>query len=340
MSMPIAFVICTEPGRLEKQSLLLAESIRRFGGTLKDTPIYSFHPREGEPISNQTINSLESLGVFHEQIILNRDFSEYYLANKIVTCAYAEENIDSEILVWLDSDKCFFAEPKEFLLPPTYNVGLRPEIGRGIGSTGEGDIQDSYWKKLYEVCDVKREIFVTTPIGNRRIRGYWNGGMVAVRRRAGIFKAWKNNFEKVMKLRLIPPQGIYFVEQSVLAATVCSISMEENIFTFSPSYSYPLPLHNRLSKSDKLKSFDEIVSIHYFNMFFYKDWKNSVDNLRNLNKKSDKFQWLRESISRHNMPYQPISHRYLLIVKKVEQKLQAYKIKVNLSSVIERLFGS
>ncbi len=45
MSIPLAFVICTEPGRLEPQSLMLAESIRKFCGNLKDTPIYSFHPR-------------------------------------------------------------------------------------------------------------------------------------------------------------------------------------------------------------------------------------------------------------------------------------------------------
>jgi hypothetical protein len=338
MSIPIAFLICTEPGRLEKQSILLAESIRKFGGSLKNTPIYSFHPRKGEPISKPTMNAFESLGVLHQQIILNTDFHEYYLANKIVTCAYAEQNIDADILVWLDSDKCFFAEPKEFFLPSNYNIGLRPETGRGIGSKGKWDIQDSYWKKLYEVCDVKGEIFVNTLIGNTRVRAYWNSGMVATRRYAGIFTAWKNNFEKAMKLKIAPPQGIYFLEQSLLSATVCS--MEENIFTFSPSYSYPLPLHNRLSKPAKLKSFDEIVSIHYFNMFFYNDWENSLNSLRNLDKTSDKFKWLRESIDRHKMPFASPPHKYIIKIRKLEQKLRVFRLKINLSGLIERLLGS
>ena len=122
MSLPIAFIICTEPGRLEGQSLMLAESIRKFCGELKNTPIYSFHPRVGEPISKQTQQAFEALQVIHQQVPINREFHEYYLANKPLVCAYAEQNIDAKILVFLDSDKCFFCEPKEFLLPVNCNV--------------------------------------------------------------------------------------------------------------------------------------------------------------------------------------------------------------------------
>ena len=61
MSIPLAFVICTEPGRLEPQSLMLAESIRKFCGNLKDTPIYSFHPRTGTPIAIETQKAFEQV---------------------------------------------------------------------------------------------------------------------------------------------------------------------------------------------------------------------------------------------------------------------------------------
>ena len=144
MSIPIAFLICTEPGRLEKQSLLLAESIRKFCGDLKDTPIYSFHPRSGDPIASETISAFESLGVIHQQIVLNTDYNAYPYANKPLVCAYAENNIDADILVFLDSDKCFFNEPKEFFLPQDYDIGLRPEYGKSIASTGKGDSYDDY----------------------------------------------------------------------------------------------------------------------------------------------------------------------------------------------------
>jgi hypothetical protein len=335
MSVPIAFIICTEPGRLEGQSLMLAESIRKFCGNLKDTPIYSFHPRVGEPISMETRKAFTALQVIHQQVPINEEFHSYYLANKPLVCAYAEQNIDADILVFLDSDKCFFSEPKEFLLPSDSNVRIRPEYGQGIGSTGNKDPQDWYWMKLYEVLGVKREIFVNTPIGKKNIRGYWNSGLVAVRRNAGIFTAWKEHFEKVMRLDITPPQGIYFVEQSVLSVTLCSL--EENISHFSSNYSYPLPLHNRLSKESRIKAWDEIASIHYFNLFFYNDWNAQIKSLKNFNLGSYKYQWLCEAVVRHNMPRTSVMHRHMLTVRKIEQKLRVINLNINVSNWIEKV---
>ncbi|BCL39273.1 hypothetical protein [Nostoc sp. MS1] len=335
MTIPLAFVICTEPGRLEGQSLMLSESIRKFCGNLKDTPIYSFHPRVGEPISKQTQEAFTALNVIHQQIPINTEFHEYYLANKPLVCAYAEQNIDAEILVFLDSDKCFFAEPTEFILPAGCNVRMRPEYGQGIGSTGSQDSQEWYWQKLYEVLGVKRELFVNTPIGNKKIRAYWNSGLIAVRRSAGIFTAWKQNFEKVMHLDITPPQGIYFVEQSVLSVTLCSLA--ENISHFSPAYSYPLPLHNRLSPSARLKAWNDIVSIHYFNLFFYKDWNAQIKRLKNFNLKSDKYQWLCEGVVRYKMPRTSVMHRYMLTVRKIEQKLRVFNLNIQVSNWMEKI---
>ncbi|MEH2463785.1 hypothetical protein [Nostoc sp.] len=335
MSIPIAFIICTEPGRLEGQSLMLAESIRKFCGELKNTPIYSFHPRVGEPISKQTQQAFETLQVTHQQVPINQEFHEYYLANKPLVCAYAEQYIDAEILVFLDSDKCFFYEPNEFLLPVNCNIRIRPEYGQGIGSTGLRDPQEWYWQKLYEVLNVKREVFVETPIGNKKIRAYWNSGLVAVRRSAGIFTVWKENFEKVMRMNITPPQGIYFVEQSVLSVTLCSL--EENIFHFSSAYSYPLPLHNRLSKESRLKAWDDIVSIHYFNLFFYNDWNAQIQSLKNFNLSSDKYQWLCEGVVRHKMPRTSVMHRYMLTVRKIQQKLRVFKLNSQVSNWIEKI---
>ncbi|MEH2273594.1 MAG: hypothetical protein V7K40_01870 [Nostoc sp.] len=335
MSIPIAFIICTEPGRLEGQSLMLAESIRKFCGKLKNTPIYSFHPRVGEPISKQTQQAFEALQVTHQQVPINQEFNEYYLANKPLVCAYAEQHIDAEILVFLDSDKCFFYEPNEFLLPVNCNIRIRPEYGQGIGSTGPRDPQEWYWQKLYEVLNVKHEVFVDTPIGNKKIRAYWNSGLVAVRRSAGIFTAWKENFEKVIRMNITPPQGIYFVEQSVLSVTLCSL--EEKIFHFSSAYSYPLPLHNRLSKESRLKAWDDIVSIHYFNLFFYHDWNAQIISLKNFNRSSQKYQWLCEGVVRHKMPRTSVMHRYMLTVRKIEQKLRVFKLNSQVSNWIEKI---
>ncbi len=335
MSIPLAFVICTEPGRLEAQSLMLAESIRKFCGNLKHTPIYSFHPRTGTAIAQETQAAFEQLGVIHQQLPINQEFHEYYLANKPLTCAYAEQNIDAEILVFLDSDKCFFEEPTEFLLPDNCNVRMRPEYGQGIGSTGNSDPHEWYWQKLYQVLGVKKEIFVNTPIGNKKIRAYWNSGLVAVRRNAGIFTSWKENFEKVMRLDIAPPQGIYFVEQSVLSVTLCALS--ENVSHFSDNYSYPLPLHNRLSKQWRLKKWDDSTSMHYFNLFYYHDWNKQIKKLNKFDLDSDKYKWLCERVIAHQMPRTSVLHRHMLKVRKFEQKLNSFNLNLNFSGWIERV---
>jgi len=297
MPIPIAFIICTEPGRLEKQSQILAESIREFGGQFKETPIYSFHPRKGEPVKQETLKQFELLGVKHQQVPLNVKYHDYYF------------------------------------LPEQYNIGLRVEYGRGVGSTGPADVQEEYWQQLYQALGVKRERFVLTPVGNKKIRAYWNSGMVAVRRSAGIFTAWKNNFEQVMELQIIPKQGNYMVEQSVLSVTVCA--MDEEVFTFSPTYSYPLPLHNRLSKEFKIDSLDKMVSIHYFGLFYYRNWQRQLNKLRGFNKKSTSYLWLCQTISKYDLDYYPLTKKYLLFLKWVEKRLRQFNININISSLFE-----
>ena len=318
--MSIAFLICTEPGRLEGQSILLAKSIRKFAGSMKDTPIYSFHPRAGNPIASQTQREFDQLGVIHQQIPLNVEFADYYLANKPFVCAHAEQVIDADILVFLDSDKCIFQAPEAFFLPDGYNVGLRPEYGRGIGSCGKNDRNETYWKTLYDLFGVEQEVFVTTPIGNKKIRGYWNSGMVVVRRSAGIFTAWKENFVKVMHLGIQPIQGNYMVEQSLLSITVCALN--ETVYTLPKNYSYPLPLHNRLSKEYKINSVDDLVSIHYFNMFFFDNWKSQLNQLRNISLISEKYQWLHEQISSQKLPKKSWQYTFHILKIRLNNKLK------------------
>ncbi|NJL10151.1 MAG: hypothetical protein HC908_08235, partial [Calothrix sp. SM1_7_51] len=136
-------------------------------------------------------------------------------------------------------------------------------------------------------------------------------------------------------LDITPPQGIYFVEQSVLSVTLCAL--EENVSHFSDAYSYPLPLHNSLSKEYRIKAWDELVSMHYFNLFYYNDWNAQIKKLKNFNRNSEKYQWLCEGVIRHNMPRTPVMHRYILNVRKIEDKLSKYNLNINLSGFLKKV---
>jgi hypothetical protein len=325
MGIPIAFLICTEPGYLEQQSVLLAESIREFGGNLKDTPIYSFHPREGQAISRETKDAFEFLEVCHQQIILNVDYSSFGCVNKMFVCAYAEQNIEAEFLIFLDSDQCIFNEPKELLLPDEYNIGICPVVGQGIGSTGPKDLlYEDYWKKLYELFNISNELFVNTRMDNKKIRGYWNSGMVSVRRNANIFTDWKTNFKKIMEVNLLPAQGMFFVDQVALAVTICSRT--KDIFSFSFGYNYPLLHHNILANEKQINSLDEIISIHYHQMFRYDDWIKKLEKLKNFKRKSIKYQWLYEKLLNQKHDTKTLTRKLKKKINKINLKLRNLKV--------------
>jgi len=48
---------------LENQTVRMIESLRRWGGRLRESPIFAVTPRIGPPLSRQTHRSFERLGV-------------------------------------------------------------------------------------------------------------------------------------------------------------------------------------------------------------------------------------------------------------------------------------
>ncbi len=306
-SMRLAFIMCTESGQLERESLLMVESFRRFGGGLKDTPIYSFQVRDKNDVSTPTLKALESFGVKHQKVVLNHKYPDYPLANKPLLCAYAEQNIDAEILVFLDSDLVFFSEPKEFLLTAEYDVGIRPEHEKMIGSKGEDDPNDEYWQHLYQLAGVgDKEMFVTTTVDRQKIRAFWNSGVVAVRRSAGIFTAWQETFEKLLAAGSMIDSKNFYYEQSALSATICAKT--NKIWQFSPSYNYPIHSHNPIIESQRMRSFKDIVCLHD-HLFrsrkeWYRErtWVKTLKRLKNFDKNSSEYRWLYKYLKEHNSP--------------------------------------
>ena len=60
MARAVAFVICVEEGSLEEQSVLFAESIRKWGGTHADSRIVSVEPRGESGIADATLRGASS----------------------------------------------------------------------------------------------------------------------------------------------------------------------------------------------------------------------------------------------------------------------------------------
>ncbi len=151
----IEIVICTEGvGYLESQSKLLISSLREFGGKFKDLPIFSYQPRKKFKVSRETIAFFEENNVEYIDIELNKDFSDYPFANKILASNHREINTNAEILIFLDSDVFFLNEPKEFPDFGSCNVILRPVDMKNIGVENSEDKNATYWNNLYKLLSL------------------------------------------------------------------------------------------------------------------------------------------------------------------------------------------
>ena len=135
MTPSLSFIICTERGYLEPMSVLFAMSLRTFGGALSSAPVFSFQPRPGYQISEETHRALADLDVEHHEILLNTRYSNDPLANKPLTAAFAEKELNHEYLVFADSDQIILNEPSALCLPAGFDVGLGLFIRRMLERT-------------------------------------------------------------------------------------------------------------------------------------------------------------------------------------------------------------
>lgn len=264
----LAFITCIEKGYLEGQSLLLYESIRQYGGAVKDCSIYAVCPREGKTVSPETQKALDRLSVIYIDKPLNQNLTFFPYANKNFACAYVEENTNHEVLVFLDSDTLFFHEPSQLLLNVNIDVAVRPVDLKGICTSGTLDDQfDSYWRSLCQLCEVDydRIPLINTTIDQASIKSCYNGGLVAVRANKSIFRQWRENILRVTRNSLEPVPGNFWGSgQSTLAMAIWGVT--ESVFILDSFYNYPVHIIEHLPKQKIYESYP-IIHIHYHDGF-------------------------------------------------------------------------
>src|SRR5262245_53500737 len=99
-----AFLLCVEKGPLEAQAALCVESLRKWGEAMADAPVYTFAPRPGHEPERATLERLAAMGATHISAPLNTAHPELPHTNKAYACAWAERELDHEVLAFVDSD--------------------------------------------------------------------------------------------------------------------------------------------------------------------------------------------------------------------------------------------
>lgn len=277
--MNIEIIICTERGPLEGMSKLLVWSLRNNGGSFSNIPIYTYMPRNyNQKLSNETLSFFEQNEVVIIDEILNKKYTSYPLANKPLSCAHRESNTKADYLIFLDSDSLFLSEPYLFSNLVVSDFFVNPVDFNTIGTNStfsRGEYQ--YWSSLYKMLNVKRRRSVKTTVDKERILEYYNSGFIISKTSRGIFNHWLENFERVMASSLRPDRGVFFVEQSVLSATISQLEIE--VTPLGKYYNFPVDSYNKRWSGFYPYSLSSAIHVHYHKTLF-----NRLHRIRFLKK--------------------------------------------------------
>jgi hypothetical protein len=283
-------LICVESGRLESEALLLVDSLRTWGGACAQAPVYAFAPRAEQLPGPATIERLEALGATLVTEPLVDRFHDTPTFNKVTVAAWAERELDHEVLVFTDTDSVFLGEPTE-LTEGDWDAAMRPVDRRIAGSRGKGK-NEPYWRRMYEALGVQSRPFVRTAVGQMEIRAYWNSGLIAARRGAGLFEAWEQGLIRLHEADLVYKRWPHFMDQLTWAAVTAD--HHDRVRVLSHPYNYPLRHRAALPAEAAELDLAELVHLHYRLWFHMPDSLPKVDPP--FDPASDRYRWLNERL--------------------------------------------
>jgi hypothetical protein len=284
----VAFLIRVARGKLESQSLLFADSVRAWGGALAGAPVYAFTSPEDAP-STGTLERLRALGVTAVELSLDSPYRDPPVMNKVFVSAWAERELDHAVLAFVDSDTVFLDQPRELTLDGWLAAAKPVGNSRTAGSTGPGDPNEPYWQLVYDQLGVRSWPYVTTTVDRARIRAYWNTGLVAARREAGLFQAWEEALVRLFESGCVFKKPV-LMEQLAWAGVIADI--HDRVLVLPEEYNYPLPKRTLLPPGVRDLELDDLVHVHYHRWGHLPGFLGEVRPP--LDTGSERYRWLQE----------------------------------------------
>jgi hypothetical protein len=263
----------------ERESLLLARSLRTFGGELANYPLWMMVPQTLAHSGEITLQALSRLDVQLNRFEVPEEALGFPFGGKVYAAAAAESlaSNEADILVWMDSDTVFVGEPAGLALKENVDLGYRPVMLKNVSSLYDEPL-DAFWGFIFERCDTPvNDLFpMLTTVDGVRIRPHFNAGILSVRPKAGLLQAWQNNFERLYPQPELAPfyqeNILYriFVHQAILAGTLLAKLNEDEMQDLGVRFNYPLFLE------DASESAHDVVTLRYdeFEFFQQPGWEN------------------------------------------------------------------
>jgi hypothetical protein len=256
------FVFCVESGHYEAQTLLVVESLRRFGGKFANAPVLAITPRLGPSLTRDTLRRFDELGITYIRKNLGNPYTWYGYMNKAMAVMLAEEHASTEQIIWLDSDILVVAEPELLWLEPDMDFTICA-ADQNVGTTGPGDKNEPYWLALSEFygVDIDQLPWIVTEFDKQRVRFRLHSGVYAYRRSSGLGKAFVKACEQMLDSRITYTEKLPFPGDDVaLAFAVVLLNLRWRLLPLS--YNYEMEPKSRSYKHEELHS-AQILHYHY-----------------------------------------------------------------------------
>lgn len=282
----LAFGSIIYPGKAsESNSLLLAESIRDFGGAISSQPLWFFAPQVDSNLSSEAKSRLKGLDVEIIPFEIDQEVLKFPFIGHAEAAALAEAKAMGKVnlLAWLAPNTLVLHEPSDFLLAERVQLGYRPVHHKLLGLLYEEPL-DSFWELVYNHCGVSEsQVFPMKPhVEDEPIKPYFNAGSLIIRPESRLFTSWRNSFlefyqdSTLQRLYKQDERYAVFIHQAVLTGVILSSISREKMVELPAGYNYPIHLYSEDTTSSKPKDLEDCMTLRHETFHKDLDWKANL----------------------------------------------------------------
>ena len=210
-------VFVCQAGEIEQQSILLAQSIRLFGGRIATAHLHALIPIPEDvygSVGQETLKFLESLGVqlYYRRNPIN---DNYKYANKL-TAFQIDSKTDT--IVFLDTDIIILNDFSELIANRQTDVLAKPAVGQWPFSFSKA-YGEKLWKGLYAEFGLEvpsRKILAS--VIKREMLPYFNAGVIVAPSHAGLSDLWIRVAKEFNRMKL--PHKYPWLDQIALPVAI------------------------------------------------------------------------------------------------------------------------
>jgi len=280
---PVIFAAFARDGGELRNTRILAESIREFGGGLKGAPIWIYAPEILLKTEKALVKDLIAVGAVVKASDAPDESGAFSFAGKVFAAAKAEAAAagKASILVWMDEDTVVLNEPGEFMLAGGKSLGYRPVMHQNIGSL-YSEKPDEFWARVYRDLSVpETAIFpMKTVVDRKTLRPYFNAGLLVVKPERGILRKWAGCFTVLYRDAVLvdmcrrDERRRVFLHQAALSGAILSLLERDEMAQLSDRYNYPVFFKAMYGAEKEFDAIDGVVTLRY-DVYFQKpapDW--------------------------------------------------------------------